>query len=69
MLEHFYAEVKDKQGEDYEPESLKVMMALLDRHLTNKGYIFSIVRDREYLVRPNTVVGGQSETASPGWLW
>ncbi|CAH3150789.1 unnamed protein product, partial [Porites evermanni] len=48
LLEHFYAEVKNKQGEDYEPESLKVMMASLDRHLKNKGYTLSIVRDREF---------------------
>ena len=33
LLEHFYAEVNNKKGEDYEPESLKVMMASLDRHL------------------------------------
>ena len=32
LFEHFYAKVKNKQGEDYEPESLKVMIALLDRH-------------------------------------
>ena len=48
MLEHFYAEVKNKQGEDYEPESLKVMMASLDRRLKNKGWTLSIVRDREF---------------------
>ena len=33
LLEHFYAEVNNKKGEDYEPGSLKVMMASLDRHL------------------------------------
>ena len=48
LLEHFYAELKNKQGEDHEPESLKVMMASLDRHLKNKGYTLSIVRDREF---------------------
>ena len=53
LLEHFYAEVKSKQGEDCEPESPRVMMASLDRHLKNKGYTLSIVRDREYLVRAN----------------
>ena len=37
-----------KKGEDYEPESLKVMMASLDRHLRNKGCTLSIVRDREF---------------------
>ncbi|CAH3172928.1 unnamed protein product, partial [Porites lobata] len=47
-LEHFYAEVNNKKGEDYEPESLKVMMASLDRHLKNKGCLPSIVRDREF---------------------
>ena len=29
LLEHFYAKVNNKKGEDYEPESLKVMMASL----------------------------------------
>ena len=48
LLEHFYAEVNNKKGEDYEPESLKVMMASLDRHLKNKGCTLSIVRDREF---------------------
>ena len=37
----------NKKGEDYEPESLKVMMASLDRHLKNKCCTLSIVRDRE----------------------
>ena len=48
LLERFYAELKNKHGEDYEPESLKVMIASLDRHLKNKGYSLSIVRDREF---------------------
>ena len=37
----------NKKGEDYEPESLKVMMASLDRHLRTKGCTLSIVRGRE----------------------
>ena len=36
-----------KKAGDYEPESLKVMMASLDRHLKNKCCTLSIVRDRE----------------------
>ena len=48
LLEHFYAEVNNKKGEDYGPESLKVMMASLDRHLKNKGSTLSILRDREF---------------------
>ena len=35
-LEQFYAELKNKHGEDYKPENdLKVMIASLDRHLKN----------------------------------
>ena len=48
LLERFYAEIKNKHGEDYEPESLKVMITSLDRHLKNKGYKLSIIRDREF---------------------
>ena len=48
LLQRFYAELKNKHGEDYEPESLKVMIASLDRHLKNKGYSLSIVCDREF---------------------
>ena len=36
-----------KKGGDYEPESLKVMMVSLDKHLKNKGCTLSLVRDRE----------------------
>ena len=31
LLENFNAEVTITKGEDYEPESLKVMIALIDR--------------------------------------
>ena len=48
LLETFYAEVKNKIGDDYEPDSLKVMTAALDRHLNEKGHKFSLIRDREF---------------------
>ena len=48
LLETFYAEVKNKNGDDCEPDSLKVMIAALDRHLNDEGYKFSIIRDREF---------------------
>ena len=44
----FYAEVRTKKGEDYEPDSLTVMRAALDRHLKNKNYPYSIIRNREF---------------------
>ena len=48
MLERFYAEVKNKHGDDYEPDSLKVMLTALGRDLKEKGYKLSIIRDREF---------------------
>ena len=48
LLEKFYAEVKNKNGQDYEPDSLRVMIAALDRHLKEKQYPLSIVKDQEF---------------------
>jgi len=48
LLERFYGELKNKHGEDYEPESLKVMIASHDRQLKNKGCSLSIVRDKGF---------------------
>ena len=47
ILGDFYAELKKKDGSDYEPESLGVMQASLDRYLKNKGYKVSIIQGRE----------------------
>ena len=47
-LQKFYAEIRNKKGEEYEPDSLKVMLAALDRYLKEKNYSHSIVRDREF---------------------
>ena len=48
ILEVFYAEVRKQNGEDYEPDSLRVMITSLDRYLKEKGYKASIIRDREF---------------------
>ena len=48
LLEKLYAKVKNKKGEDYEPDSLRVMIAAFDRHLKDKQYPLSIVKDREF---------------------
>ena len=48
VLERFYASVCKQDGTDYEPGSLKVMQAALDRHLKEKGCSFSIIKDREF---------------------
>jgi len=38
LLENFYAEMKNKNGQDHEPDSLRVMIASLNRHLRGKLY-------------------------------
>ena len=48
LLGTLYAELKNKSGDDYEPDSLRVMIAAPDRHLNEKGYKFFIIRDREF---------------------
>ena len=48
VLQRFYAEVRNKHGEQYEPESLKVMMASLDRYLREHSYPHSIIKDRQF---------------------
>jgi len=35
-------------GEEYEPESLKIMQAALDRGLREEGYSYSILKDAEF---------------------
>ncbi|KAL9975105.1 hypothetical protein ACROYT_G012221 [Oculina patagonica] len=48
LLERFFASARKQDGTDYEPGSLRVMQAALDRHLKEKGYSFSIMKDREF---------------------
>jgi len=46
MLQIFYTEIRTKNGSEYEPDSLKSMLAALDRHLKEHGYKYSIIRAR-----------------------
>ena len=48
ILEEFYATVRKKDGEDYEPDSVRVNVTAIDRYLTQKEYKHSIIRDREF---------------------
>ena len=48
VLSKFYAEVKKKDGDDYEPESLKIMQSAIERYLKEKNYPMNIVRWREF---------------------
>ena len=48
ILEQFYVTVRQKDGDDYEPDSLRVMITAIDRYLADKEYKHSIIRDREF---------------------
>ena len=47
-LERFFAEVRKSDGSEYEPDSLRTMLAALDRHLRQAGAKLSIIKDREF---------------------
>ena len=44
----FKAEVRTKDGLEYEPEGLKSMLATLDRHLKEHVNNHSVTRDRQF---------------------
>ena len=45
----FFAEIRKSDGSDYEPDSLSVMLAALDRHLKQNDSKISIAKDREFV--------------------
>jgi len=48
LLNKFYVEIRKKDDTDYEPDSLRVMQAAIDRYLRNKNYPVSIITGREF---------------------
>ena len=48
-LSRFFAEICKSDGSDYEPDSLRVMLAALDRHLKQNDSKISIANDREFV--------------------
>ena len=55
ILQEFYAEVKRKDGTDYEPSSLANMQAALDRSLREAGYMYSRLTSRYFLNSRNVL--------------
>ena len=56
MLQQFYAELVKIGGKEYEPESLKVMIAAIDRYVREKcGY--SILNDKDFEVSRKVLNG------------
>ena len=48
ILQKYYLEVRKQDGTDYEPDSLKVMQAALERYLSDKRYPYSLITGREF---------------------
>ena len=48
VLQKFYLEVRKQDGSEYEPDSLKVMQAALERHLFDHKYPYSVINSREF---------------------
>jgi len=48
VLSKFYAEVKKKDADDYEPESLKIMQRSTKRYLKENVYPVNIARSKEF---------------------
>ena len=45
-LSRFFAEICKSDGSDYEPDSVRVMLAALDRHLKQNDSKISVAKDR-----------------------
>ena len=48
ILQHFFAQLRKKDGTNYEPDSLRMMLGALDRYFRNAGYNFRIIKDKEF---------------------
>ena len=43
VLQKYYLEVRKQDGSQYEPDSLKVMQAALERNLSTQKYPYSLI--------------------------
>lgn len=49
--------MRNQNGDEYEPDSLRVMIAALDRYLKHHGYQTSIICDREFAASKQVLEG------------
>ena len=67
IIQRFYAErLMKSDGTDYEPESLRVMIVCLDRHLREHGATYSILKDKCFETSRKTLKGKAIELRQHG---
>ena len=65
VLQRFYAELVKKDGKEYESESLKVMIAAIDRYVKDKcGY--SVLKDKDFELSRKVLNGKAIELQNSG---
>ena len=60
ILQKFFAEVRKRDGTDYEPNSLASLQAGIDRYLRGKNYKYSIL-NHQYFSRSRAVLEGKAK--------
>ena len=48
IIKKFVLAVRKKNGEEYEPSSLRAFIQSIDRHLRKNNYGFSVLNDKEF---------------------
>ncbi|CAH3040767.1 unnamed protein product [Porites lobata] len=51
IIKKFVLAVRKKNGEEYEPSSLRAFIQSIDRHLRKNNYGFSVLNDKEFHVQ------------------
>ena len=64
-LQKFFAEIREKDSSEYEPDSLRVKLASLDRHLREKDAAFSVAKDIEFS-NSRKLLEGKARSPSQG---
>ena len=65
ILRRFYSEVRKQNDKEYEPDSLRVMQAALQRHLSSCKYPKNILKDTEFNTS-NDVIEGKARELDRG---
>ena len=65
-LAEFIRSVRRKDGADYEPTSLRSLIASFERHLKRNNYLASIINDREFELTRKCLQSKQKELKKSG---